>query len=105
LMENTMSQEMLDRILKAVIDLRVDMDRKFERVDERFDGVEHRLDKVENRLDKVEHQLNKVEHRLDKVEHRLGKVEDELGYVKAAVLETGLAVRGHDERLTVLERG
>jgi len=86
-----MSQEMLDRILKAVIDLRVDMDRKFERVDERFDGVEHRLDKVENRLDKVE--------------HRLGKVEDELGYVKAAVLETGLAVRGHDERLTVLERG
>ena len=82
---------MLDRILKAVIDLRVDMDRKFERVDERFDGVEHRLDKVENRLDKVE--------------HRLGKVEDELGYVKAAVLETGLAVRGHDERLTVLERG
>jgi len=90
-MENAMSQEMLDRILKAVIDLRVDMDRKFERVDERFDGVEHRLDKVENRLDKVE--------------HRLGKVEDELGYVKAAVLETGLAVRGHDERLTVLERG
>ena len=79
-----MSQEMLDRILKAVIDLRVDMDRKFERVDERFDGVENRLDKVE---------------------HRLGKVEDELGYVKAAVLETGLAVRGHDERLTVLERG
>ena len=66
-----MSQEMLDRILKAVIDLRVDMDRKFERVDERFDGVENRLDKVE---------------------HRLGKVEDELGYVKAAVLETGLAV-------------
>ena len=93
-----MSQEMLDRILNAVIDLRVDMDRKFERVDERFDGVEHRLDKVEN-------QLSKVEHRLNKVEDRLNKVEDELGYVKTAVLETGMAVRGHEERLTVLERG
>ena len=79
-----MSQEMLDRILNAVIDLRIDMDRKFERVDERFDGIEHRLDRVEQRL---------------------GKVEDELGYVKTAVLETGMAVRGHEERLSVLERG
>ena len=80
--ENAMSQEMLDRILNAVIDLRVDMDRKFERVDERFDGVEHRLDNIENRLYRVENRLDRVEQRLDRVEHRLSNVENELGYAK-----------------------
>lgn len=70
-----MSQEMLDRILNAVIDLRVNMDRKFEQVGERFDRIENRLDRTET----------------------------ELELVKTAVLETGRAVKGHDERITVLE--
>lgn len=91
-----MSQEMLDRILNAVVDLKVNMDIKFEQVNDRFNGIDLRFDRVEERL-------TNVEMRLDSVERRIEKVETELGYVKTAVLETGRAVKGHDERIVVLE--
>ena len=91
-----MSQEMLDRILNAVVDLKVNMDLKFEQVNDRFNGIDLRFDRVEERLTNVEMSLDSVERRLD-------RVETELGYVKTAALETGRVVKGHDERIVVLE--
>lgn len=55
-----MSQEMLDRILNAVMDLRVNMDTRFERVEERLDRLEIRMDRVEERLTGVEQRLDRV---------------------------------------------
>ena len=98
-----MSQEMLDRILNAVVDLKVNMDLKFEQVNDRFNGIDLRFDRVEERLTNVEMSLDSVERRIGRVDNRLEKVETELGYVKTAVLETGRAVKGHDERIVVLE--
>ena len=98
-----MSQEMLDRILNAVVDLKINMDRKFEQVDERFDKVDIRFDSIEGRLTSAETSLDSMERQINRVALRLDRVEGELGHIRTAVLETGRAVKGHEERIVAME--
>ena len=57
----------------------------------------------ERRISRVEFRLDQVEYRLDKIEYRLDKIEGELGHIRTAVLETGRAVKGHEDRIVALE--
>ncbi|MCC7201218.1 MAG: hypothetical protein IT393_00905 [Nitrospirae bacterium] len=91
-----MSREMLDKILNAVVDLKINMETKFEHMEVRFRGVDRRLDMVGERLTSVETRLGSVERRLD-------RVEGELGHIRTAVLKTGRTVKGHEERIVAME--
>ena len=67
-------------------DLAMMTQKGFAGMDERLGNMRvemgKRFDKVEDRLDKVEDRLGRVEDRLDKVEDRLGRVEDRLANVE-----------------------
>jgi len=100
-----MSQEMLDRILNTVIDINVNMDRRFEKVFDHFDRLVDRMGAMEQNVTGVEQKLDSVERRLNRVEDRLERVEQRLEGVETAVLETSLIVKGHEEQIGQMERG
>jgi len=98
-------EKRLDRVEERLTRVEERLDRveeRLTRVEERLDRVEERLDRVEERLDRVEERLDRVEERLDRVEERLDRVEERLDRVESDVTEIKLTLENETNRNILL---
>jgi predicted nuclease with TOPRIM domain len=66
-------RELREDTTKQIIELRKDMDRKFEQVEERFKQVDKRFEQVDKRFEQVDKRFEQVDKRFDAIIARMDR--------------------------------
>ena len=73
-MQVTMSKGLTEDAVKRLMQLRIQVDKRFNSVDQRLDSVDQRLDEVKQDLGRHTTRLDRIDKRLDQIETLLTQI-------------------------------
>ena len=73
-----MNDEQFTQILRAINNLREDMNRRWDINDKRWEENDKKIDKLDKKVDKLEQKVDKLEQKVDKLEQKVDKLEQKV---------------------------
>jgi archaellum component FlaC len=82
--EALLLQQIFDKLNnhdRMFVELKQEMNERFEQVDRRFDRIDQRFEKVDQRLEQVDRRFDQVDQRLDRMDQRFDQVDQRFDQV------------------------